>query len=83
MFSADHSPPCDRPNLSKDYLMGTAPAEWIPLRPPEFYTEQRIDLVLNSEVTTWTLLNAKCNSRAASALPTTRCCWPPAPRRCG
>ncbi len=51
MFSADDSPPCDRPNLSKDYLMGTAPAEWIPLRPPEFYTEQRIDLVLNSEVT--------------------------------
>ncbi len=51
MISADDCPPCDRPNLSKDYLMGTAPAEWIPLRTPEFYAEQRIDLVLNSEVT--------------------------------
>lgn len=51
MISADESPPCDRPNLSKDYLVGTAPAEWIPLRTAEFYAEQRIDLVLNSEVT--------------------------------
>ncbi len=31
MVSADDSPPCDRPNLSKDFLAGTAPAEWIPL----------------------------------------------------
>ena len=34
---ADAAPPVDRPNLSKDYLAGTAPEEWIPLRPPEFY----------------------------------------------
>jgi NADPH-dependent 2,4-dienoyl-CoA reductase/sulfur reductase-like enzyme len=51
MISADDSPPCDRPNLSKDYLLGTAPAEWIPLRTPQFYAEQRIDLVLDSPVT--------------------------------
>ena len=38
MVSADASPPCDRPNLSKDYLAGTAPEDWIPLRPPEYYT---------------------------------------------
>ena len=37
MISADESPPCDRPNLSKDFLAGTAPEDWIPLRAPEYY----------------------------------------------
>ena len=46
MISADDSPPCDRPNLSKDYLAGTAQEEWIPLRAVSFYAEQRIDLLL-------------------------------------
>ena len=50
LISADDSPPCDRPNLSKDYLAGTAQEDWIPLRPPEYYTERRIELVLNSRV---------------------------------
>ena len=51
ILSADESPPCDRPNLSKDYLAGTAPEEWIPLRPPEFFAENHIDLVLGARVT--------------------------------
>ena len=50
MISADSDPPVDRPNLSKDYLAGTAPEEWIPLRPPEWYSEHKIGLVLNSRV---------------------------------
>jgi NADPH-dependent 2,4-dienoyl-CoA reductase/sulfur reductase-like enzyme/nitrite reductase/ring-hydroxylating ferredoxin subunit len=50
MISADASPPCDRPNLSKDYLAGSAAEDWIPLRPPEFYAERRIDLLLDSPV---------------------------------
>ena len=37
--------PYDRPNLSKDYLAGNAPEEWIPLHPPELYAERRIELV--------------------------------------
>src|SRR3954453_5820557 len=37
--------PIDRPNLSKDYLAGNAPKEWIPLHPPDFYAERRIELV--------------------------------------
>jgi apoptosis-inducing factor 3 len=49
MLSADDAPPCDRPNLSKDYLAGTAPEDWIPLRPPEFYRDTGIDLSLNAE----------------------------------
>lgn len=32
----------DRPNLSKDYLAGTAPEDWLPLRPPEFLTKKQI-----------------------------------------
>lgn len=51
MISADSVPPCDRPNLSKDYLAGTASEDWIPLRPPEWYSERKIDLVLNTRVT--------------------------------
>jgi apoptosis-inducing factor 3 len=51
MFSSDDSEPCDRPNLSKDYLAGNAPEDWIPLRPPEFYREAKIDLQLRTEVT--------------------------------
>ncbi len=51
MLSADSSAPYDRPNLSKDYLAGTAPEEWIPLNPPEFYSENRIDLRLAARVT--------------------------------
>jgi NADPH-dependent 2,4-dienoyl-CoA reductase/sulfur reductase-like enzyme/nitrite reductase/ring-hydroxylating ferredoxin subunit len=50
MLSADASAPYDRPNLSKSFLAGTAPPDWIPLRPTEFYPEQRIDLKLNAAV---------------------------------
>jgi NADPH-dependent 2,4-dienoyl-CoA reductase/sulfur reductase-like enzyme/nitrite reductase/ring-hydroxylating ferredoxin subunit len=50
MLSAAADPPIDRPNLSKDFLAGTAQDDWIPLRSPEFYAEQRIDLVLDSRV---------------------------------
>ena len=48
MLSADDARPYDRPNLSKDYLAGAAPEEWIPLRPPEFYAEHRIELKLGA-----------------------------------
>src|SRR6478736_5425628 len=45
LLGAEGALPVDRPNLSKDYLAGTAPDEWIPLRSEEFYREQRIELV--------------------------------------
>jgi NADPH-dependent 2,4-dienoyl-CoA reductase/sulfur reductase-like enzyme/nitrite reductase/ring-hydroxylating ferredoxin subunit len=37
--------PVDRPNLSKDYLAGTAPEEWIPLRSRADYEAIRVELV--------------------------------------
>jgi NAD(P)H-nitrite reductase large subunit len=49
LVGAEPPGPVDRPNLSKDYLAGTAPEEWIPLRGPEFYAEQRIELLLGDE----------------------------------
>jgi len=51
MLSNDAAPPVDRPNLSKDYLAGHAPEDWVPLRPDSFYVEERIDLRLDAEVT--------------------------------
>lgn len=50
MLSADESVPYDRPNLSKNYLAGSAPEDWIPLRSPEFYKEHSIDLKLGAHV---------------------------------
>ncbi|MDB4892263.1 MAG: Pyridine nucleotide-disulfide oxidoreductase, FAD/NAD(P)-binding domain protein, partial [Gemmatimonadetes bacterium] len=50
MISVEDSVPYDRPNLSKDYLAGNAPEEWIPLRTPEFYAQHAIELVLGRRV---------------------------------
>jgi NADPH-dependent 2,4-dienoyl-CoA reductase/sulfur reductase-like enzyme/nitrite reductase/ring-hydroxylating ferredoxin subunit len=51
LYGADEAPPVDRPNLSKDYLAGTAPEEWLPLRSATFFEEQRIDVTLGARVT--------------------------------
>jgi NADPH-dependent 2,4-dienoyl-CoA reductase/sulfur reductase-like enzyme/nitrite reductase/ring-hydroxylating ferredoxin subunit len=51
MLSNDSAAPVDRPNLSKDYLAGSAPEDWVPLRPDDFYAENKIDLRLSTEVT--------------------------------
>src|SRR5450631_452871 len=59
MLSNDAAPPVDRPNLSKDYLAGSAPEDWLPLRPDSFYAEAEIELRLNADVTS---INTKtCN----------------------
>lgn len=47
MIFSDTSPPYDRPNLSKDYLSGNAPLDWLPLRPEEWYQENNIKLKSN------------------------------------
>jgi apoptosis-inducing factor 3 len=50
VLSADDAAPYDRPNCSKDYLAGNAPEDWMPLRPPDFYKDQSIDLELRTHV---------------------------------
>src|SRR5256714_4002647 len=59
MLSNDDAPPVDRPNLSKDYLAGSAPEDWLPLRPDDFYKGSQIDRRLKTEV-------AKIDPRAAT-----------------
>jgi NADPH-dependent 2,4-dienoyl-CoA reductase/sulfur reductase-like enzyme/nitrite reductase/ring-hydroxylating ferredoxin subunit len=51
IIEAGPAAPYDRPNLSKDYLAGTASEEWIPLRAPTFYADNGIELVLGRRVT--------------------------------
>ncbi|HWK87492.1 MAG TPA: FAD-dependent oxidoreductase [Xanthobacteraceae bacterium] len=50
VLSSEASAPVDRPNLSKDYLAGTAPEEWLPLRPESYYLDADIQLHLQTEV---------------------------------
>lgn len=50
ILSADRDAPYDRPNCSKDYLAGEAPAEWMPLRADGWYADNDIDLRLKTEI---------------------------------
>jgi NADPH-dependent 2,4-dienoyl-CoA reductase/sulfur reductase-like enzyme len=45
VIEPDESAPYDRPNLSKDYLAGNAPEDWIPLRPQGFYEQHGVRIV--------------------------------------
>jgi apoptosis-inducing factor 3 len=44
MLSSDDALPYDRPNLSKDYLAGTIPFDYVPLRDDRFYADNSIDM---------------------------------------
>ncbi len=50
MLSGDTALPYDRPNLSKDYLAGTIPFDYVPLRDESFYRDNGIDIRLGSDV---------------------------------
>ena len=81
MLSSDDAPPYDRPNCSKDYLAGNAPEDWMPLRPPNIYKEQRHRSSARTEVD-----RNRCRKRGRCAgqrrsLPFDSCCSPPAPSR--
>jgi NADPH-dependent 2,4-dienoyl-CoA reductase/sulfur reductase-like enzyme/nitrite reductase/ring-hydroxylating ferredoxin subunit len=45
----DRDAPYDRPNLSKDYLAGNAPEEWLPLHPKDFFEDQKIRILSGVE----------------------------------
>lgn len=50
MLSSDAALPYDRPNLSKDYLAGSAPFDYVPLRQDEFYRNNAIETRLRQTV---------------------------------
>jgi NADPH-dependent 2,4-dienoyl-CoA reductase/sulfur reductase-like enzyme/nitrite reductase/ring-hydroxylating ferredoxin subunit len=51
LVDADADAPYDRPNISKDYLAGEAPEEWIPLRPEGFYAGYGIEHLRGTRAT--------------------------------
>jgi NAD(P)H-nitrite reductase large subunit len=71
MISADDAVPYDRPNLSKDFLAGTATEESIPLRSVNFYREHEIELLLNTRAATGT---APVRTTVVSAPPGAKTC---------
>ena len=50
LISADSAEPYDRPNLSKDYLAGSAQPDWLPLRDPAWYRDNGVQLRLGRRV---------------------------------
>lgn len=48
LIDPDAEAPYDRPNLSKDYLAGTSPADWLPLWPSGFCAEHGIERIVTS-----------------------------------
>lgn len=52
ILSAEDGLPPDRPNLSKDYLAGTAPEAWVPVRGENHYRDHDIRLLNKTRVTT-------------------------------
>ena len=59
MIGAEETVPIDRPNLSKEYLAGSAPEEWMPLRDAEFYRAQNIEFLMGRRAV---LLDAKAKT---------------------
>ena len=74
------------PNLSKDYLAGTAQEEWIPLHPPEFYQERGIELRRGPKVAAIDPKGRRVRLDDGSDYRTALSCWLPAracpPGRC-
>jgi len=69
ILSADPDAPCDRPNLSKDYLAGNMPEEWVWLRSDDWYAENRINLRLSTEVTRIDAATRRVHTSSGEVLP--------------
>ena len=74
MLSSDDALPYDRPNLSKDYLAGSAPFDYVPLRQESFYLENNIETRLGQRLSTSTFAPMKSLSQAATRFHMTDYC---------
>jgi nitrite reductase/ring-hydroxylating ferredoxin subunit len=80
MLSTDNALPYDRPNLSKDYLAGTIPFEYVPLRDDRFYADNNIDTRMGQPYRSIFVL-VKSSSPAVESFRTTGCYWRQEPSR--
>lgn len=69
LVGAEDTVPYDRPNLSKDYLAGTAPEEWIPLRSEDFYRENGIELLSGSKATSLDVASRRVQLEGGASIP--------------
>ena len=51
LIGAEANQPVDRPNLSKDYLAGSMPEDWLWLMPETYYRDHDIELITGVAVT--------------------------------
>ncbi len=51
MIDAEANPPVDRPNLSKDYLAGGMPEDWLWVMSDAYYRDNNIDLISGVKAT--------------------------------
>ncbi len=79
LYDPDPDAPYDRPNLSKDYLAGSASEDWIPLHPPEFYRDLDIEIVHGRRVVRSSRKRGGSSWTTAGHRNSAPCCWPPAP----
>ena len=75
MLSSEDALPYDRPNLSKDYLAGTIPFKYVPLKDERFYAENAIETRLGKAARELDLRLARLSSPVVRGSLTTGYCW--------
>jgi NADPH-dependent 2,4-dienoyl-CoA reductase/sulfur reductase-like enzyme/nitrite reductase/ring-hydroxylating ferredoxin subunit len=69
MLGAEDPGPVDRPNLSKDYLAGTAPEEWIPLGGDDHWKELDVTLLATDPATGIDVAKKAVSTKSGRSLP--------------
>jgi len=66
-------PPYDRPPLSKELLTGELPEGGLVLRPPSWYEERRVDLLLDTRAVRLDPVRRELELSRGRPLPSTPC----------